>query len=186
MDEAITDNMIVASDDLPISEDTRFEPLSKSYITMNRVVWGGIMLATATINITIRLLNGDGLDWFLQPTIATVFIILFAVLLCLTIIVPRLLWSTQGYQLREQNVHFKHGIVWRAVTSLPYVRVQHVELESGPLERMFRLATLKFYTAGGGSADMKIPGLPFATASKVRAFVLEKAGIDVREDASDG
>ena len=186
MDEAITDNAIVASDDLPTSDDKRFEPLARSYISMYRIVWAGIMAVATIINIGIRLLNGDGLGWFTQPDVAGIFAAIFVVLLLLTFLVPRLVWESQGYQLREKDVHLKHGIIWRAVTSLPYIRVQHVELESGPLERMFKLATLKFFTAGGGSADMKIPGLPFATASKIRTFVLEKAGVDAREDKADG
>lgn len=186
MDEAITDNAIVTSDDLPTSEDKRFEALARSYIGMHRIVWVGFIALVATINIGIRLLNGDGFAWFAQSDVAGIFIAIFAVLSLLTFLVPRLMWESQGYQLREQDVHFKHGIIWRAVTSLPYIRIQHVELESGPLERMFKLATLKFFTAGGGSADMKIPGLPFGTASKIRTFVLEKAGVDAREDLSDG
>lgn len=164
------------SDELPVPEAPEFESLARSYIMMSGISWILITVLVLLANLVINLVAGNTFSRFLEAGVAPFFFAAFAVLLVLAFVMPRLSWRSQGYQLRLNNLHFKHGIVWRAVTSLPYVRVQHVELESGPVERLFKLATLKFFTAGGGSADMKIPGLPFATASKIRAYVMERAG----------
>lgn len=185
MEQAATKNEIVISDDLPNPEDPNFELLDPSYVTMNRLVSVGVLVAIVALNFLIQWLSGN-LARFLAWDYVFVVLFVVAIVFMVSLLLPKLIWRAQGYQLREQDVHYKHGVIWRNVISLPYIRIQHVELESGPMERFFKLATLKFFTAGGGAADMKIPGLPFATASKIRAFVMEKAGVDNREDAADG
>jgi len=92
--------------------------------------------------------------------------------------------KSRGFSLREHDIHYKSGIIWRKTVSLPFNRIQHVELESGPVERIFKLTTLKFFTAGGGKADMKIPALGFERASKLRSFVMEQAGVVENQDTS--
>lgn len=81
-----------------------------------------------------------------------------------------------GFAVRDHDIHFKNGILWRKQVALPFNRIQHVETEQNPFERLHGLATLKFFTAGGGSADMKIPALATHQANDLKALVLEKAG----------
>jgi membrane protein YdbS with pleckstrin-like domain len=54
--------------------------------------------------------------------------------------------------------------------------VQHAEVSSGPLQRKYGLASLKFFTAGGSSVDLKIDGLSKERAEEIRSFIMEKAG----------
>ncbi len=185
MENSSAESTIVASDDLPIPESPNFEQLDSSYVTATKLATGVIMGLALGVNLVIQWASGN-ISQFLAWDYGWTIIAGIAVIFVLALSLPRVFWRAMGYQLRGQDVHFKRGVVWRSVTSLPYIRVQHVELESGPLERIFKLATLKFYAAGGGSADMKIPGLPFGTASKIRSFVLEKAGVEPREEPSDG
>ncbi len=182
MNQADHTNNILLSDDLPTPDDKRFEQLAPSYLKMVGLEWGCIFAVVIVINVAVNMMAGNSFATLMNEGVAPFLLGGSFIVLILALIMPGLMWKSQGYQLRDNDVHYKHGIIWRAVTSLPYVRVQHVELESGPVERLFKLATLKFYSAGGGSADMKIPGLPFATASKIRAFVLKQAGAD---DGSD-
>jgi membrane protein YdbS with pleckstrin-like domain len=91
--------------------------------------------------------------------------------------VPRKAWA-----IREHDMLYRSGVLWRTVTAVPFNRIQHVESESTPLDRSFRLATLKLYTAGTASGDLKIHGLPTDVAEDVRVFVLERAGSAVERD----
>ncbi|MBO6505425.1 MAG: PH domain-containing protein [Kordiimonadaceae bacterium] len=185
MEHIATDNDIILSDDLPTPEDPNFESLDPSYVTMAKLVTAGIMGGVLGINLVIQYASGNLVQFVGWPYAWTV-VLAIAFVFTVALSLPRPIWRAQGYQLRDQDLHFKHGVIWHNVVSLPYIRIQHVELESGPMERIFKLATLKFFTAGGGTADMKIPGLPFATASKIRAHVMEKAGVEAREDKLDG
>ncbi len=170
-------NKECSSNDLETPEAMNFEPPSPAYKTMLLVSTLIVVLAVIALNLTVNLVATGSLQSLLTSVGAIVvsgFVLLGAIL---SLILPKFMWRSKGYQLREHDVHFRRGMIWRHVTSLPYVRVQHVELESGPVERYFKLATLKFYTAGGGSADMSIPGLPYGVASKIRTFVIARAGV---------
>ncbi|NVJ96602.1 MAG: PH domain-containing protein [Alphaproteobacteria bacterium] len=81
-----------------------------------------------------------------------------------------------GYAVRDHDIHYKTGVIWRKRIALPFCRVQHVEIERNPFERMLGLATLKCFTAGGGSADMKIPALDMQTANSLKVYILGRAG----------
>lgn len=165
-----------ASDELEAPAAMNFEPLSPAYKKMLMVSILLVLLVVVAVNLAINLVAAGSLQPLLTIVGAAgpIGVVLLGAILVLTL--PKMLWQSKGYQLREQDIHFRHGIIWHHVTSLPYVRIQHVELESGPVERYFKLATLKFYTAGGGAADMRIPGLPYAVASKLRSFVISRAG----------
>ncbi len=169
-------NGVVAVDDLPVTSDPSFEQLDRVYVKMVMLTWILVVLTIVLINVGATALSDEGFEPIIDSG-ATPFVLAGLFFLSVAaFVVPRVLWHSKGYQLHSHNLHYKDGVFWRAVTSLPFARVQHVELESGPLERIFKLATLKFYTAGGGSADIKIPGLPFASASKIRTYVLERSG----------
>lgn len=168
--------LVIKSEDLPAAEEMPFEALASSYVTVNRIGWCGLFGAAIVVFTVVNLFTGNGFQALIERGIAP-FIAAGAIALFIaTMVGAKITWLAQGYQLQDSDLHYRHGVIWRGVTSLPFARVQHVELESGPLDRFFKLATLKFFTAGGGTADMTIPGLPFGTASKLRAFVLERAG----------
>ena len=90
--------------------------------------------------------------------------------------------SFMGYAVREHDVLYRSGIVWRRQTTVPFSRIQHVEFTRGPLERVFRLATVELYTAGGAGADLKIAGLTADDASRLRRYILRR----VETDHDDG
>lgn len=172
------ENPVLRPANLPATENPSYEALDPAYITMLRAIWIAAIVIFAIAVSVASLVSGDGLARFASAEMAPFIGLALLILLWCTFKVPRLLWRAQGYQLREKDVHFKKGVLWRSVTSLPYIRIQHVELESDPIERLFKLATLKFFTAGGGSTDLRIPGLTFATASKIRTFILKQAGTE--------
>lgn len=173
----------VTVDALPLADEPVFEPLAAGYRRMMQLTWVGITAIVVSANVVASLVATNVLTRFLRPEVLPFAIVALLAVAATVAFLPGLVWRSKGYQLRDHDLHFKHGVIWRGVTSLPYVRVQHVELESGPVERLFKLATLKFYTAGGGAADMTIPGLPTGIATKVRAFVMKRAG--AAGDAAD-
>lgn len=87
----------------------------------------------------------------------------------------------KGYAVRERDIVYRSGIFWRTVTAIPFNRIQHVEKSSTPLDRRFQLASLQLFTAGGTGGDLKIHGLPAASAEKLRQFILDKIGNSVEQ-----
>jgi len=86
-----------------------------------------------------------------------------------------------GYALREKDIVFKEGYLWRSVTVVPFNRIQHAEVEQGPFDRLFDLSKIKIYTAGGSSSDLQIPGLRPTESESIKFFILNKTGSDEEE-----
>ena len=76
--------------------------------------------------------------------------------------------------LRDHDIAFRSGLWWHKTVLLPRNRVQHIELSSGPLQRKFGLASLKFYTAGGAAVDLQIDGLSHEQAQSLRDHVMQQ------------
>ena len=85
------------------------------------------------------------------------------------------------YALRERDIIYQSGLLWRRYTVLPFNRVQHAEVQQGPVERLFELSKLKIYTAGGSGSDMIISGLPLDRAQNIKHFILHQTSGDEEE-----
>jgi uncharacterized protein len=90
----------------------------------------------------------------------------------LAAVVPALRWRRWRYEIGEDEVDLQRGIVWVRRTLVPLARIQHVDTQSGPLQRRLGLATVVFYTAAGPN---QIPELSAPVAAKVRDRIAELA-----------
>ena len=72
------------------------------------------------------------------------------------------------FALDDAGLRIRRGVFWRSETLVPRSRVQHIDLNRGPLDRRFGLATLKVYTAGTKLASVSVDGLPEARAAQLR------------------
>lgn len=79
-----------------------------------------------------------------------------------------------GYQLREDDLLFRRGIMFERVIAVPYGRLQLVDVTRGPLLRMLGLANLKFVTASAATG-VNLPGLPMDEAEALRDRLVELA-----------
>ncbi|NUS50114.1 MAG: PH domain-containing protein [Nocardioidaceae bacterium] len=72
-----------------------------------------------------------------------------------------------GYAERDEDLYIKHGAVFRALVVVPYGRMQYVDVQAGPLEQAFKIASVHLHTASPGTSA-RIPGLPAAEAARQR------------------
>ena len=63
------------------------------------------------------------------------------------------------FEVRDDDLYLERGVLTRVKTVVPFVRVQHVDTQRGPVERAVGLASVVVYTAGSRGADVTIPGL---------------------------
>ncbi len=94
----------------------------------------------------------------------------------------------RGWALREHDLMYRAGLIWRRTSILPFARIQHVETASGPLERAFGLMRVKCFTAGGMAADLIVEGLEQDAARRVRQHLLEqiRSGAEPLRSEADG
>lgn len=79
-----------------------------------------------------------------------------------------------GYQLRDDDLLFRRGILFQRFVAVPYGRMQLIDITRGPVARWLGLADLKFVTAAA-TASVSIPGLAEADAEALRDRLVELA-----------
>lgn len=82
-----------------------------------------------------------------------------------------------GYRVGEGGVRIRRGVLWRTVSVVPFVRIQHVDTRRGPLARWAGLSSVIIYTAGTRGASIAIPGLDAAAAEALRDELSAPAGL---------
>ena len=80
-------------------------------------------------------------------------------------------FKKRKYVVREKDISYKSGLLFKKTTTVPFNRIQHLEIDQGPVSRFFDLAVLSVFTAGNSSDDLKISGLKKDQAEKIKEFI---------------
>jgi membrane protein YdbS with pleckstrin-like domain len=88
---------------------------------------------------------------------------------------PRASWRRWRYQVADDALELRHGVLRRVHSAIPYFRVQHIDVTQGPVERAIGLARLVVHTASAGT-DATIPGIAAGDAEALRRLILARAG----------
>lgn len=91
-------------------------------------------------------------------------------------------YAITGYAIRQRDIVHRTGVIFRNITTIPFNRIQHVEITQGPIAKMFGLAALKIFTAGGSGADLQIQGLKKEDAQGIKEFITQKVGAHDEEE----
>ena len=105
------------------------------------------------------VLSGVVLLWLLPVPV-------FVIVIVVIVLVPRRVRAI-GYQLRDDDLLFRRGLLFQRFVSVPYGRMQLIDITRGPVSRIVGLSDLHFVTAAA-SSSVAIPGLPNATAEELR------------------
>ncbi|ODS54926.1 MAG: hypothetical protein ABS36_10380 [Acidobacteria bacterium SCN 69-37] len=84
-------------------------------------------------------------------------------------------WRRTRWQLDAVGLHVRRGLLWHVEVLVPRSRVQHLDVERGPLERQFALATLVVHTAGTQTAALRLSGLDDHDAVALRDALIPDA-----------
>jgi membrane protein YdbS with pleckstrin-like domain len=152
---------------LPKFEETTLNPLQKDYFKVMLIQFA---IVFGILFIGIIALYFISIEEFIKDKIIY-FVIGWLVLLVLSFLYLKISFAKKGFALREHDVIFKSGVISETTIIVTNNRVQHVALHQGMLSRYFGLASIELFTAGGSSSDLKINGLLFEDAKKVKESV---------------
>ncbi|MGQ0800914.1 MAG: PH domain-containing protein [Pseudomarimonas sp.] len=77
------------------------------------------------------------------------------------------------FRLDDAGLSINRGVYWQSETHIPRSRVQHTDIQRGPLDRRLGLADLLIHTAGTQMATVRLPGLADERAHVLRDALLE-------------
>ena len=80
-----------------------------------------------------------------------------------------------GYSLRPNHLMARQGVLFRHVTSIPYGRIQYVDVDSGPLECAHHLVRLTIRTAGVTASKVTLYGIPAERGQQLRELLIRRA-----------
>lgn len=79
------------------------------------------------------------------------------------------------YDLKENEIVIKKGVISRTEISLPYLKIQNIYVDQDILDRLFRLYDVHFETAGLTSGfHAHIDGLNEKNATTLKKMVMDK------------
>lgn len=81
-------------------------------------------------------------------------------------------------RLLEDGLLVRRGVWWRTEIFVPRSRIQHTEVNQGPLARRFDIAQISVYTAGSHASKTEVDGLDRAQAINLRDQLLGRDGND--------
>lgn len=137
-------------------------------------VWTAVLTLASGIGLAILLFGGSLPGWAQAALISAELV--FVVLLCWAAQCwPAIDYRHRAYRISEFGIQVRKGVLWRMVCDVPRTRVQHIDVNQGPIERRFGLANLVLHTAGTISASVKLEGLGYDTAVAIRDHLISAA-----------
>lgn len=172
-------NDLLDSGTLPDLRELVFEPVSPRYrrvnLTLVGLIFGFLLGVLAGLYFQPFVALPEGL-YAVLPVLMTVALVVGISLLLYHYFADPLI----GFSLRAQDITLKRGLFFRNITTQPILRVQHVALKQGPVDRFAGLAKLQVFSAGGSMHTFSVPGLPHEQALSIRQFILDHKDLDAK------
>ncbi len=163
-------NEVIDTKQLPRYEEVQLTPLHPKYLK--------VVLINSSLFIAVLVIGYFLLLIFDKENISPKFSIQLAIAV-LVISILKLFFSILGfkkkaYAFRNHDVIYRSGIISTNTMVIPYNRVQHVALHEGFVSRIFGLAKVEIFTAGGSSSDLEIPGIEKEEAENIKQLLMGK------------
>lgn len=139
---------------------------------INAVVVG---LLLGGLGLAVRAVTGIGPDWWPAALGVGVGVV--------GTVIAYLRYRVWGFAFEDDALYLERGVFTRVETTVPYVRVQHVDTRRGPLARVVGLGNVVVYTAGTRGADITLPGLALERARALRERLRDRS---VESEFDDG
>lgn len=163
-------NTVILPENLPEINAKDFIKLDRKYLTIIiiRIIFFFLLFSAG---LAVILIYSEGIPVRIVG-FAGGSVIFFVILL--SFIFAILGFPRKGYLVREQDVSFQKGLITYKLTTVPFNRIQHVEVNQGVISKIIGLSSVKIYTAGGSYSDLSIPGLPEDKAQQLKSFLSEQ------------
>ena len=159
-------NNNVFIENIPQTENVNYSTLEKKFLNvmvLNRVIWCVITLIAI---IAIPILRDENFSIYIYLSSLFIWLIIFTF--------TGFSFRKKKYVFREHDLIYSSGVIFTKSILIPYNRIQHLAVHQGVFSRIYNLASIQFYTAGGSSSDISIKGLSKEDADRWKEFVSEK------------
>ena len=137
--------------------------------------YGHVLRITSAFNMLPLAAGASLLDYFVVPGIGAPYGLLTTLAWLAAILViatfPTRRAQRWGFKIGEGQLRVARGWLFRTDTIVPFVRVQHIDVGQGPVERWFGLSHLVVHTSGTHNSTVTLPGLHADLAAAMRETI---------------
>lgn len=145
-----------------------FKPLHAKYFTLmlvRRIIFS-MVLTTAALVFYFANKEKEIPSYVFVSGALILFVFLISYLS-----LTKTFFRRKQFLIYDTYLSYKKGLLFRQLTTVPFSRIQHLEIDEGPFERFFKLSTLSIYTAGDSGKDLKISGLKKEQAQEIKELI---------------
>jgi uncharacterized protein len=95
---------------------------------------------------------------------------------------PKIEYRQWKYSITEDKIEFYHGIFFVQHTIIPMLRIQHITVNQGPINKLYKIATVSISTAGG---VFGLVGLPKETADEICDYINNRVIKKLKDRANE-
>ncbi len=155
------------TDGLPNISELEFKPIHRNYLKVQLI---NFCIVSSVLFVGLYFFIDRNLKLEIPEYTGYLYLIL-GFILSVVLFFLILGFFKRKYAIREHDISYEKGVLAHTIITIPFARIQHIELEEKPFSRLFKLASLKIYTAGESGGDLKINGLPKIEAEKIKEFI---------------
>jgi membrane protein YdbS with pleckstrin-like domain len=131
--------------------------------------------------------NGDAFIFTIFGYSVVFLVPLVILLILIAEIYARLSYRFWGYEFTKNELKIEKGIIWKTYKSIPYGRIQNIDIKRGVLARIIGFSTLEIQTAGysaisangrsyGTHSEGYLPAVSVDESEKIRSMLIKKIG----------
>jgi uncharacterized protein len=141
-------------------DDDSLTKLDPAHIPASRIA--------AAITILIPIIGAIMIEFMRILPMGAIIIPVLIIAGYWVMVVPVRKYARWGYHMGSDRIRIVRGYLFYSDTIVPFSRVQHIDVEQGPIQRPYGLATLTLHTAGNHNSTVSLPGLLHSDALILR------------------
>lgn len=156
-----------------MADTPELHPVEPGYKNLLRVRLGFSWLSLTLIALVpaSALRDATPIAWILPVAVLIIGLAVVAV-------APERIYRRLRYGLTDRLLQVVRGWLFHTDTVVPLVRVQHIDVVRGPLDKMFGTANLVVHTAGTHNSTVTVRGLAPDRAAAMRDVIREHVRTD--------
>jgi membrane protein YdbS with pleckstrin-like domain len=139
---------------------TPLEPSYRTVMQLRGAIWAALLVTGALV---AEVMTELPMGLFILPALA--------IAAWIALVGPARRYRRMGYAFSADRLRVVTGYIFQTDTMVPLSRIQHIDVEQGPILRRFGLAELQVHTAAAGDETVTVPGLLRSDAEAMREAI---------------
>lgn len=135
------------------------------------------------VNFLTAIFGALGIMLRVSPTVLGIFLVVGNFVVCFSLVailswgLASLQYQAFSFTIEERRIVIKKGVLFKKIITIPFTRIQNVNITRNPLTQLLGLSEIVIQTAGISGvqrAEGKLPGVAAGEAEGLRDRIMAK------------